>query len=87
MIDIFSNISRQRRFNTTPIGFGGWVEVFIKVNWNWLRCYKLAQFGGRLLRPATRNLFNYNDFVLPIIFLQARHIRDAWSSCLFVLPD
>ena len=46
MIDIFSNISRQRRCNTTPIGFGGWVEILIKINWNWPRCCKYSQFGG-----------------------------------------
>ena len=68
MLDTFSNTPCQRRCNTTPIGFGGWVEVLIKINWNWLRCCKLAQFGDKLLRPATIKLLNCNDFGLPNLF-------------------
>ena len=67
MIDIFSNIYRQRICNTTPIGFCGWVEVLIKINWNWLWCCKLAQLGGKFFRPATSKFLNCNDFGLPII--------------------
>ena len=78
MIDIFYNISRQHRCNTTPIGFGGWVEILIKINWNWPRCCKYSQFGGKLLRPSTSKLVNCDDFILPIIiFLQACHSQDA----------
>ena len=67
ILDIFSNISHQLRCNTTPIGFGGWVEVLIKINRNFLRCYKLVQINGKLLRPAIRKLLNCNDFGSPII--------------------
>ena len=67
MLDIFSNISRQHRCNTTHIGFGCRVEVFIKINCNWLCCCKLAQLDGKLLLPATSKSLNCNSFGLLII--------------------
>ena len=72
MIDIFYRISSQLRWNTTPIGFSRWVEVLIKINWNWMPCCKLAQFGGELLHPTTSKLLNCDDFRLPIIFYTGR---------------
>ena len=87
ILDFFSNISCQCRCNTTPIGFGGWVQVLIKINCNWMWCFKLSQFYGKLIRPATSKFLNCNDFGLTIIFLQARHSQDVWSSFFSVCPS